>query len=158
MKRLDLLKLRKSVGLSQRELADRLAVQASFLSAIEKGRSRFPEEKIERLKEIVALDDLDRFMVADTTDFPPVPPHTHSHDETDALTQLLKHIHAQAHKHEEGDRGRENDLMHRIDYLSERNDRLSSRVDELREKIDFLLAENYRLKELLCRNGIEYDS
>lgn len=156
MKRLDLLKLRKAVGLSQRELADRLSVQASFLSAIENGRSRFPDEKMEKLKEIVALEDLDRFLVEDTAETVGIPPHSHTLDESDALTQLLKHIHAQAHKGDGTDRSREYELQERIDYLSTRNDRLSDRIDELREKVDSLLDENFRLKELLCRNQIDF--
>lgn len=52
MSRLDLLRLRKRIGMSQRELTEQLHVRPSFLSAIENGRSRLPEEKMEKLKEI----------------------------------------------------------------------------------------------------------
>lgn len=144
------------MGLSQRDLADQLSVQASFLSAIENGRSRFPDEKIERLKEIVALDNLDRFMVDEETEAGAIPPHTHALDESDSLTQLLKHIHAQAHKHEGAGKERENELMERINYLSVRNERLSDRLDTLREEVDNLREENFRLKELLIKNGISF--
>ena len=98
MKKIDLLRLRKAAGLSQRELADRLMVQPSFLSAIENGRSRFPDEKIDKLKEIVALDDLSDFLTEDTSDMQVVPPHTHAADEADSLSQMLRHIHNIAHK------------------------------------------------------------
>ena len=156
MKKIDLLKLRKAAGLSQRELADRLMVQPSFLSAIENGRSRFPDEKIEKLKEIVEIDDLDNFLVEDMTDTPTVPPHTHAIDEADSLTQMLRHIHNLAHKTDDHDRERENDLLSRIDYLSKRNDRLNEKLDDLRDSVDKLREENFRLKELLLRNNISF--
>lgn len=154
MKKIDLLKLRKAAGFSQRELAKQLAVQPSFLSAIENGRSRFPEEKIERLKEIVALDDIDDFLVEEASENSVVPPHSHTADETDSLSQLLRHIHNLAHKSDSVDRERENELLSRIDFLSKRNDRLSERLDSLREMLDNLREENYKLKELLLKKGI----
>lgn len=156
MKRLDLLKLRKNAGLSQKELADRLSVQPSFLSAIENGRSRFPEEKLDRLKEILLIDDLEEFMVDDGTEVPVVPPHTHLPDETDAISRLLRHIHNLAHKEDGADKSRENDLLDRVEFLSRRNDRLSDRLDDLREQLDALRDENFRLKELLLKNNISF--
>ena len=156
MKKIDLLKLRKAAGLSQRELADRLMVQPSFLSAIENGRSRFPDEKIDKLKEIVALDDISDYLTEDTSDVPVIPPHTHAVDETDSLTQMLRHIHNLAHKSDSMDKDRENELLGRIDYLAKRNDRLSERLDDLRDFLDSLREENFRLKELLLRNNISF--
>lgn len=157
MKKIDLLKLRKAAGLSQRELADRLAVQPSFLSAIENGRSRFPDEKIEKLKEIVAIEDLDDFLVEENAEAQVVPPHTHAFDEADSLSQMLRHIHNLAHKNDGPDREREMELLSRIDYLSKRNDRLSDRLDSLRETVDNLREENFRLKETLLKNGITFE-
>lgn len=154
MKKIDLLKLRKAAGLSQRELADRLSVQPSFLSAIENGRSRFPDEKIDKLKEIVALEDLADFMVEDSVEAPAVPPHRH--DDTDSLSQLLRHFHNLAHQTDDSTREREADLLNRIDYLAKRNDRLSERLDDLRDTVDILREENFKLKELLLRNNISY--
>lgn len=156
MKRLDLLKLRKTIGLSQRALASKLAVQPSFLSAIENGRSRFPDEKIEKLMEATAIEDLEPFMVEETSDMPVVPPHTHSMDESDSLTHLLRHIHNLAHKNDMPGQERETELLERIDYLQKRNDRLSDRVDTLRDTVDALREENYSLKELLRKSGINF--
>lgn len=156
MKKIDLQRLRKAAGMSQKELADRLAVQPSFLSAIENGRSRFPDEKIERLKEVVALDNLNDFMVDEQVDGTIVPPHSHALDETDSLSQMLRHIHNLAHKNDGGDRERINELLDRIDYLIKRNDRLTDRVDQLRDKIERLTEENFTLKELLLKNRIDF--
>ena len=99
MSRLNLLKLRKAAGITQIELAKMLSVQPSFLSAIENGKSRFPDDKLGRLKEIVMLDSLEDYFEDDSLETNTVvPPHSHSHLEADPITELLKHIHAQAHK------------------------------------------------------------
>lgn len=157
MSRLDLVKLRRIAGISQKDLAEKLSVRPSFLSAIENGRSRFPEEKIERLKEILAIDDLSDFIIDENDESnTTVPPHTHAIEETDAITQLLKHIHAQAHKSDDTAKARELELEDRIIYLSKRNDRLSERVDQLREDVDKLREENFRLKEILTHHNIHY--
>lgn len=142
--------------MSQKELADRLAVQPSFLSAIENGRSRFPEEKIEKLKEILLLDNLDEFLIEESAEAAVVPPHTHSIDEADSLTQLLRHIHNLAHKTDDAEKERETELLNRIEFLLKRNDRLSERLDILRETIDALREENYRLKEILVKNNLSF--
>lgn len=156
MKKLDLLKIRKSLNLSQKELADRLAVQPSFISAIENGRSRFPEEKLEKLREIAGLESLEDFMTEESQETAVVPPHTHLLDESDSISQLLRHIHNLAHKNDEApDKNRESRLLERIEILSRRNDSLSERLDDLRLTVDTLREENYRLKELLVENGIK---
>lgn len=157
MRRLDLVRLRKNAGLSQKELADMLSVRPSFLSAIENGRSRLPEEKLDRLKDIFQMDDFSDYMVEDKVEtVPVVPPHTHIAESDDALTALLKHIHAQAHMTDDLSKSREAELEERISYLTERNDRLSDRLDDLREQVDRLREENFHLKELLALNGIQY--
>ncbi len=156
MSRIDLVRLRKRAGMSQRELADLLQVRPSFLSAIENGRSRLPEEKLLRIKEIFELDSLDDYIIEEFTD-QSVPPHTHIADESDSLTMLLNHFHDLAHQRSRmHDSSSETDSMARIDFLTKRNDRLSERVDNLREEVDHLREENIRLKELLLRNGISY--
>lgn len=162
MGRIDLLRLRKSAGMSQRELAELLQVRPSFLSAIENGRSRMPEEKLEKLKEIFMLDDLDDYM-REEKDEVTVPPHTHAElphthvmAQGDSLTQLLRHIHDLAHREDKAGFEHEQGMASKLEYLEKRNDRLSERVDNLRDEVDSLRVENLRLKELLVKNGIQY--
>ncbi|MDE7413128.1 MAG: helix-turn-helix transcriptional regulator [Muribaculaceae bacterium] len=155
MSRIDLVRLRKRAGISQRELADLLQVRPSFLSAIENGKSRLPEEKMERIKEIFELQDLDEYMCEETVEAV-VPPHTHTPDQSDYIAQLLNHFHDLAHQRDKGHSIADSDLIERIDFLSKRNERLSDRIDDLREEVDTLRAENFRLKELLIKNGISY--
>lgn len=155
MKRIDFVRLRKRAGMSQRELADLLQVRPSFLSAIENGKSRMPEEKLDRIKEIFELDSLDDYMVEEHAE-QTVPPHTHAMDQNDTLAQLLNHFHDLAHQREREHSGQDADNLARIEFLTKRNDRLSDRVDYLREQVDALREENLHLKELLLKNGIQY--
>ncbi len=154
MYRIDLVKLRKRAGLSQRELAEKLQVRASFLSAIENGKSRLPEEKLEKVKEIFEIDDIEDYVI-DPASEQTVPPHTHTSEETDAITALLNHIHDLAHQRNRNNNNDEESLS-RIDFLTKRNDRLSERIDDLRDEVDKLRSENLKLKELLIKNGISY--
>ncbi len=155
MKKIDFVRLRKRAGMSQRELADLLQVRPSFLSAIENGKSRMPEEKLDKIMEIFELDSLEDYMVDEQAE-QSVPPHTHTMDQNDTLTQLLNHFHDLAHQRERGHSGQDADTSARIEFLTKRNDRLSERVDDLRDMVDSLREENLRLKELLIKNGIQY--
>ncbi len=155
MSRIDLVKLRKHAGISQRELAELLQVRPSFLSAIENGKSRLPEEKLEKIREIFELDDLEAYIIEENTENV-VPPHTHMPDQSDYIAQLLNHFHDLAHQRDKEHSTASAELISRIDFLSKRNDRLSDRVDTLREEVDHLREENIRLKELLIKNGISY--
>ncbi|MDE6522329.1 MAG: helix-turn-helix domain-containing protein [Muribaculaceae bacterium] len=155
MKRIDFVRLRKRAGMSQRELADLLQVRPSFLSAIENGKSRMPEEKLDKIKEIFELDSLDDYMAEEHVE-QTVPPHTHTMDQNDTLAQLLNHFHDLAHQREREHSGQDADMASRIEFLMKRNDRLSDRVDDLRDEVDALREENLRLKELLLKNGIQF--
>lgn len=141
--------------MSQRELADLLQVRPSFLSAIENGKSRMPEEKLDKIKEIFELDSLEEYLMDDHADMI-VPPHTHAMDQSDTLAQLLNHFHDLAHQKEREHPHQDSELSERIEYLSKRNDRLSERIDDLRDEVDKLRNENLILKELLLKNGIKY--
>lgn len=155
MSRIDLTRLRKRAGMSQRDLAAMLQVRPSFLSAIENGRSRLPEEKIEKIKAIFELDNLNDYMITEPAESI-VPPHTHASEPSDAISHLLNHFHELAHQKERAHAVQDPEVTERIDFLTKRNERLSERVDDLRDEVDTLREENLRLKELLIKNGIEY--
>lgn len=143
--------------MSQRELADLLQVRPSFLSAIENGKSRLPEEKIEKIKEIFELESLDEYMEDEAAEVV-VPPHTHvmEMDQSDALAQLLNHFHDLAHQRAKAHGAQDAEAEERVEFLSRRNDRLSERIDDLRDEVDQLRKENLALKELLVKNGIAF--
>lgn len=153
MKKIDLYRLRHAMGLSQKELAEKLGVRPSFLSAIEKGRSRFPDDKLDLLKQVCGVDDLTEYTVEVESEGA-VPPHTHphTHDGVDSqlLGELMEHLHE--HEHSRADviplsfysaaLERIAALEARNDRLAERNDRLAERIDQLREEIDKLRTGN----------------
>lgn len=159
MTRIDIAKLRKMAGLTQRELADKIDIHQSFLSSIENGRSRLPENKLEKIKEIVGIDNFDNYIIEDAE-----PEHTsvarsqhiHESQPNDSITKLLEHFHALAHQNDKSIHQNEEKLMERIESLTERNERLSKRIDELRDEVDRLRDENYRLKELLLSHSINF--
>lgn len=157
MSRLDISRLRKMAGMSQRTLADKLGVRQSFLSAIENGKSRVPEDKLERIKQMFGEEAVAHCMIAEEADGVDMSGHTHG--EADTLTHLLQHIHEQAHQMSDTisspQRHREAELEEHNSYLAKRNDQLSERLDLLREEIDELRKENLRLKELLVEHGIK---
>lgn len=155
MSRINLAKLRKRAGISQRELAEMLQVRPSFLSAIENGKSRVPDEKLEKIKEIFELDSLDDYMIDEAAEAT-IPPHTHGAEQSDPIAQLLTHFHDLAHQRAKGHDGHDPEIEARLDFLAKRNDRLSERVDDLRDEVDSLRKENLALKELLLKNGISY--
>lgn len=155
MSRIDLVKFRKFNGLSQRKLAEILDIKPSFLSAIENGRSRLPEDKLDKLKSAFGEEILTEYYEEEPTPAV-VPPHSHTHDESDSIAMLLNHFHDLAHRKSNSSMDKEKALTERIDFLNQRNDRLSSRLDDLRDEIDALRNENIRLKELLLKNGIPY--
>lgn len=169
MKRIDIAKLRKSAGISQRQLAEMLQVRPSFLSAIENGRSRLPEEKMLKIKELLDIDSFEAYLIDEPAESVViVPPHTHN-EPVDSLAHLINQFHDLAHRsqdlshHNHGGNTTDADPDGRIEYLTKRNDRLNDRVDELRQQVDSLREklyeireENLRLKELLIRNGIAY--
>lgn len=160
MIRIDICKLRKSAGISQRQLADQLQVRQSFLSAIENGRSRLPEEKEQRLIDIFGHDMVEKFCIADEQAALAAPAAALNAglSESDIVGQLLKHFHDLAHKSDshthQADSEQIDALRQRNDFLNQRNDKLSERIDELRDELDRLRREIYHLKELLITNGI----
>ncbi|MDE6825494.1 MAG: helix-turn-helix domain-containing protein [Paramuribaculum sp.] len=159
MPTIDISRLRKHYGMNPRLLAEKLNVRQSFLSAIENGRSRMPDDKLPRLMEIFSLENFDGFMMDEAApDVVQVPPHTHSGIESDPLTKLLMHIHRQAHNDSDShdSRAREEELEARIDSLVERNERLSDKIDNYRDEIDTLRNEILRLKQLLVANSISF--
>lgn len=165
MSRFDIPRLRKEKGMNQGELAARLQMTQSFLSAIENGKSPLPIEKEKQLCEIFGLQDLSAYVIQsrDEQEERRVTEMTDS----DLFNQLLSRFHKQAHSsedqaHHHDHHNRIEDLQEkvgvlyrRIDLLMERNDRLSadndrlrSDIDDYRREIDRLRGEIFNLKKI----------
>lgn len=142
MARFDITRLRKEKGMSQSELAQRLQMTQSFLSAIENGKSPLPIDKEEKLCEIFCLSDLNGYTVGQT----PAKEEKKVTEMTDSdlFNQLLSRFHKQAHSEES--EHHHHDHHQRIDELQAKLDNLYLRVDALMERNDALMVENSSLR------------
>lgn len=160
MQRIDIARLRKDHGMSQRVLAEKLQIKQSFLSAIETGKSPLPTNKRLRLAEIFSdVDFCNYYIDGELTPEMDVMPDM-ARNEAGVLTQLLNYFHTQAHKESDKEHlamhARVDALQQRNDSLVERNEILQEKLDMLRVEIDALKTENFHLKEILLNNGLKY--
>ncbi|MDE6294978.1 MAG: helix-turn-helix domain-containing protein [Muribaculaceae bacterium] len=165
MQRLDLAALRKAHNINQIELAKRLDMKQSFISAIENGKSPLPSVKLALLRELFGEEEVDKFMVE--AEDKSLRLNIENLSESDMMAQLLRMFHSHEHKEEshnhEMHHRKIDELQERISRLLERNDRLADKCMTLRERLDHMTAQNieaqneiFRLKELLLSNGIRY--
>ena len=152
MPRYDISRIRKEHGMSQSELAQRLQITQSFLSAIENGRSPLPIEKEEKLREVFSSYDLSSYIQDKTDDEKRVVDMTDS----DLFNQLLNRFHRQAHsaegEHHHHDHHEKIEILeNRVEALFKRNDALMERNDRLAEANDLLRQENDKLRSEIDR-------
>lgn len=158
MARLDIARLRKDLNMNQNELAQKLQINQSFLSAIENGRSNLPVEKEERLRELFPSVDLGAYCIDERTAYAAVD----DASEAELIRQFLTRFHKQAHgsdeatHHHHEHHERINRLEEQLSTLIESNHRLLERNDELSKRYEETCAELMRLKELLIRNSISF--
>lgn len=167
MPRIDITRLRKEHGLSQNELAQKLQITQSFLSAIENGKSPLPPEKEDRLLEIFSLDSLDDFLFSPNRPSPATNSDIAEMTDSDLFNQLLSRFHKQAHSNEDHHHHQEHHdriealehhneiLLNHNESLLKRNDRLDSLNESLRSEIYTLRNEIFRLKSILLKNNIQ---
>lgn len=167
----DIYRLRKKLNLSQKELADKLGIRQSFLSAIETGKSPLPPDKRRRLSELCAPESIEEYIIdkkgtANSTDHNTTRADIVS--ETNMFKELLNYFHNQAHRnqdehhemmHHQMDNLQERNekLLHKNDMLQEKVERLNTVIDELRENLHAVRTENLKLKEKLISHGISVD-
>lgn len=164
--KIDLAALRKAHHINQQTLADQLDMRQSFLSAIENGKSRLPQNRLARLIEIFGEDELTRYASYTGT------PHSgHAQEErlseSDMMAKILRIFHS--HEHESDTHNHElhhkkiDELQERIGRLLDRNENLSEKAMTLQERLDLMTAKNieaqneiYRLREILIRHNISF--
>lgn len=154
MARYNLVKLRKSQNMNQRELAQRLNMTQSFLSAIENGKSPLPLEKEARLADIFPDSNLSDFLIEEPAAEEGPQKGLAMLSESDLLNQLLSRFHDHAHKHDEmehhtSDASRVEALESRIDKLLDRNERLLEHNEALNRMVEDLRREVNRLNSML---------
>ena len=161
MERIDVARIRKAHKMNQFELARRLQVKQSFLSAIENGKSSLPADKREMIGEIFGITDFTPYIIQ--VPEPPAAKISEDITETELLSQLLNRFHEHAHKSESAHAHEHHEHHERIEALETRNDRLALRNEELSDHLDRLRDENeelraevFRLKNLLLDNGVKF--
>lgn len=158
MQRVDLAKIRSDYSISQKDLAEKLGVKQSFLSNIERGRSPLPPEKLDKIIEIFEIEDIDSYYIEDIGN------NSVSKSQSDNTNSIIndsaifEKFVGIMEKMTEAKYANESEALSRIERLQDRNDFLNSQVDELRKDLTRLLHENFVLKELLIKNGIDYET
>lgn len=158
MQRVDLAKIRSDYSISQKDLAEKLGVKQSFLSNIERGRSPLPPEKLDKIIEIFEIEDIDSYYIEDIGN------NSVSKSQSDNTNSIIndsaifEKFVGIMEKMTEAKYANESEALSRIERLQDRNDFLNSQVDELRKDLTRLLHENFALKELLIKNGIDYET
>lgn len=156
----DIARLRKKLGLNQKQLSEKLGIRQSFLSAIENGKSPLPSDKESRLMEIVHSENLEEYVISDISKGSVVQNEFNAINETNMFKELLNYFHSQAHKekdeHHELLHVQLNSYQERNDRLTEKNEALQLKIEGLNDKIEKLRdellqvrSENLRLKEQL---------
>lgn len=154
MARYNLVKLRKSQKMNQRELAQKLNITQSFLSAIENGKSPLPLEKEARLADIFPDCTLSDFIIEEPVAEERSPKDVAMFSESDLLNQLLSRFHEHAHRHDDdalstSAASRVEALENRIDKLLDRNEHLLEHNEALNRMVEDLRREVDRLRSML---------
>lgn len=165
MARYDLRRLRTEHKITQKDLAEKLKVTQGFLSSVEKWRNPFPDERIGDLQMAFPDIDLSEYEVAEE-DIPKENVgsfNKHSDiniNDSKLLSQLLDLIGISSTSVEQTHETVRAEVM---DWRT-RYDKLNDTLEETRKERDKLYRENYefraeifRLKELLMKNGIDYE-
>lgn len=172
MARIDISKIRKEHGMNQQQLAERLQINQSFLSAIERGKSPLPADKELRIKEIFGLADFSPYMIGEDSDGRATS--TVNQLDEERIARMIGILHAQAHKELDREEAMEHvrgldvsgdaheishalahkeidrffaDLRARNELLETRNMQLTERNETLNQKITDLLEEVESLRQ-----------
>ena len=172
---LDLQRIRKEFGVTQKALADIININQSFLSNIENGRSPLPPDKREKILETFNITHPEEY----TIDIPT--PYNiknvqrsliggnkfmnnSSLESSSIISEVRKML--EMYFGSIGDTDNINVILSeqleqnskRIRALEEKNEKLYDKNDLLRERLDEMKEEVFRLRRILAENGIEYDN
>ncbi|MCH5319764.1 MAG: helix-turn-helix domain-containing protein [Paramuribaculum sp.] len=165
MAKYDFHRLRKEVGITQKQLAEKLNITQGFMSSVENGRNLFPEDRIDDLQSLFPQINLEDFEIKeqDTVEKNQIGANNTSSDIQINDPETLKMLLSFVHNREIVEKGsREMDveeiktLRHRNDKLNDKLESLKDNLEKAREEIFKLRQENLILKSLLEQNHIEY--
>ena len=163
MPRYNIALLRKESGMTQQELASRLNLSQGHLSSVETGRNPFPIERVEDLQKLFPDKNLEDYLLEEETiksgyEVGNNNSDSHIHiNGPEALKTLISMVAPPSIE----DRNKIeflsseiSTLHHRIEKLSERNERLMDKIEKANQHIYELMEENNALTKLLAEHGI----
>lgn len=165
MARYDFQKLRSDHNITQKELADKLKLSQGFLSSVEKWRNPFPDDRVQDLQAVFPNTDLTQYEVDEDT----LPDRSiGSHNKFSQIDinnpEVLKKLLDIVEKCTSESDGARNAETSEAAEWRKRYDKVCAELDAVRGERDRYMKEKYelqfeifRLKELLLRNGIEYE-
>ncbi len=163
MTQYDISRIRKDLGLTQKELANRLRLSQGFLSSIESGRYSFPEEKVDILREVCSELNLEDYLKEHNSDSTNVEIGNNNYssdiriNDPETLQTLIYFLRSENYSIRgeiQAQLAELKNLRDRNDKLSERNELLQDALEKSREKSFHLMEEILRLKGVLTEKGI----
>lgn len=156
MARYDLPKLRKTLNMTQKELARLLNVTQGFLSSVENGRNPFPDDRVDDLQSVFHDVDLSDYEVSNPTPQTTIGSGNSQSEITvndpatlKAMMQIIRENNKDEQVVVEGASSRLFEMQDRIMALTDELEKTRKEKYELKDEI-------YRLQDLLRENGIDY--
>lgn len=157
MARFDLARLRKTLKITQKELAETLNITQGFLSSVENGRNPFPDDRVDDLRKAYPQIDLSDYegmpepksasSIGSDNWFSQI--HVNDPETFKAFMEFVSH-------RNNADEATAQDTAVKLTQCQERLMSLSDELEKTRKEKYNLMEENLRLKDLLRKNGIEY--
>ena len=172
---LDLQRIRKEFGVTQKALADMLNINQSFLSNIENGRSPLPADKREKILETFNISRPEEYTIDTPTPYniknvqrSIIGGNKFMNNSSAESSSIIAEVRKMLEMYFGNSGDSENiqviladqleQSSKRISKLEEKNEKLYEKNDHLRERLDEVKEEVLRLRRILAENGIEYEN
>ena len=156
MARYDLPKLRKTLQMTQSQLARLLQISQGFLSSVENGRNPFPDERVDDLQKIFPNEDLSDYEVAEQKALSSIgSDNLFSQvqvNDPETLKALMEYMNRRTREETEAAQ----EYSNACTQYQERILSLTTELENTRKEKYEYLEEVYRLRDLLRANGIDY--
>lgn len=172
---LDLQRIRKEFGVTQKALADMLNINQSFLSNIENGRSPLPPDKREKILEAFHITRPDEYTIDIPTSYSIknvqrsiIGGNKFLNNSSVESSAVIAEIRTILERYLANNNEQENltvilsdqleKCANRINSLEAKNEALYEKNDLLRAKLEEVQEEVFTLRRLLADNGISYEN
>lgn len=162
MKVFNIKQLRFDLGVPQHVLADALNLPQSSISAMEKGRTRVAKKHIDTLAEKFSFSP-EKYMMDEKESNNPkaatTPDSTSPLSDTQLLNlveKLQQNILSYSESLHEKETSRFDELLSQHHKLNEERSALQNELSSLQKKYLEIQEQNYQLKLILAKNGINY--